>query len=580
MKLKQIFLILFLPMFAFGQNSLKINEEGQLSNRAYKKLAKKNGYDLISKFDTVSYTPSLIYALTFKNDRLGLIDIEGKEILANEYDDIVGLGRTNSIVSEYHDYILLKKDNRWAVATIDGRLITEFKYEWLKVEKSRQVDARKNKPEARWKIPIKKDSIFKASYDCNDYGCKHLYIDTKGQQIQHFGQEEQDRYWEKHGHYPKSANRPKKKDHNFNIPKALGKATVYKDHLFKITAKKNNAYHKGIYDTLAKKLILPVEYTGIRRAGQLPYFFASKSGDSFILDSLGNRMTEIPLKNAYEIGASDNVAIIARDQNNKLAILSKSCQALTEFKYDNISYSNTLILGRVAKQYQLMDYNGKEIKFEEAYDRIRFKTNKGGGYLESFVYLEKDKKFAIVSETGKLESGFDYDRIIPECFVSSGKYTLSEEFNMVANHPNRYIFFKKDGKYGIMDNDYNVILKNDYDMVLESRVVGFVYIGKKVENESAYKMLWGVFDVLNKKEIIPTQFDARINNTSTFFLVKENNKYGLIDKYGKEIFPRVNEQEISATYIYKGLFSFEKKYKVPFAFMDSTGKIVTLKEKE
>jgi hypothetical protein len=587
MILKNIFLMLFLPVFIFGQKPLKINEEGQLDKRDYQKLIKEKGYDLISMFDTVSYTPLLIYAVTFKDERLGLIDINGNEILRNKYDDIKGLGRTNRIGAEYHDYLLLEQDEKWAIASINGQLITKFEYEGLNFEKSIKVDVRKNKPNARWKIPMKRDSIFKASYDCTDYSCKHIYLNTKGQEVEFYGRAEEEQreraYKKKHGYYPSRAKDSWMEGNNFNIPKELGRGMLYKNHLFRVTAKRNSKHYYGIYDTLKKELIVPVEYTGIRIAGTLPYFFVSKSGNSFILDSLGNKITELPLKNAYEIGKKGNEAIIARHQNNKLAIFSKSFKPLTEFIFDNISYSNHLILGSKIQNYrlgefQLIDYEGKEIKFDVGYDKILLKKNEYEDFQESFIYLVKDKKLAIVSEEGKLMSDFDYEEIIPECFVTSGNYSLHEEFNMTANHSNELIFYKKDGKYGIMNNEYEVFLKNEYDMILESNVIGFVYISKKIKTDSSVKTKWGVFDVINKKQIIPIQFDSWIKNTSTFFLVKEKNKYGLFDKYGNEIFPATNEKEIGASYIYKGLYSFEKEYKTPFAFMDSTGRIIKMQE--
>jgi hypothetical protein len=446
------------------------------------------------------------------------------------------------------------------------------------VEESKRIGVRKNKPNAQWKIPIARDSIFKASYDCTDYSCKHIYINTKGQKVQFYGRAEEEAYYRKHGNYPKRVKSPGIKDDNFNIPKELGRGMSYKNDLIKITTKQNDKYYHGIYDTLNKKLIVPIEYTGIRRAGKLPYFFVSKSRNSFILDSLGNKVTDLPLRNAYEIGKKKNKAIIARHQDNNLAIFSKSFEPLTEFIFDNISYSNDLIMGRNGKKYHLLDYEGKEVTFKVGYDKIRFKKNEYEDFQESFIYLIKDKKLAIVNEEGKLMSDYEYEEIIPECFVSSGQYSLHEEFNMTANHSNKFIFYKKNGKYGIMNNDYEVFLKNEYDMILESNVVGFVYISKKIKTDSSFKTMWGVYDVLNKKEIIPVQYNSRIKNTFTFFLVKEKNKYGLIDKYGNEVFPTVNEKEMEASYIYKGLYCFKRGYNDPFAYMDFTGKIINLEE--
>jgi hypothetical protein len=287
-----------------------------------------------------------------------------------------------------------------------------------------------------------------------------------------------------------------------------------------------------------------------------------------------------PYKNIYEIRGKQKSAFVAREGKRKKALFNSEFKPISDFIYDYISHSNEFILGTIDKKKVLLNYKGETNHFDVAYDKIQFKTNKYKDVVESFIFLRKDGKVAIVNKQGKLISGFDYEQIIPECYVTSGNYTLHEEFNMTANHPNRFIYFKKDGKYGIMDNDYRVILNNEYDMILESNFTHFIYLGKRTDKKSR-KTKWGVYNVKERKLVLPIEFDRRIETSNSFFAVTKDKKHGLYDNKGNTFLPLEFDERISVEKLYNGLYSFAyyAKY-TPFAYKDSSGNIFYVNKKE
>lgn len=536
---------------------------------------KEKGYDLISSFNKISTNPILLYALTMKNGKLGLIDSSGNEILKNEYNDIVGIEETKSPFYEYHNHLLLKKGKKWALTNISGKLLSKFEYDFISFEKSKKIDERQF-PNNR-SISIFKDSIFKAYLD--PYGTKYVYLNLKGEKINFLGRQEQMEEEEKQRRSLSNQNKEIRlniKGNNYNIPKELGEAKPYENHLFEVKKVKNKKYLKGIYDTIQKKIIVPIEYDFFQytpKVSKENYFIVSKNKKKYFLDASGKKINNLSFKNIREIRGSKTSAFVVTNEEGKKAIFDMNFKPITDFLYRYISHSNTLILGTIDKKYTLLNFKGETIKFNVEYDRIILKTNEYKDIVESFHFMSKDGKLAIIDKEGKLASNFDYEKIIPECYVISGNYSLHEEFNMTANHPNRFIYFKKDGKYGIMDNNYNIILDNDYDMILESIFTHFVYLGKKIGTNSR-KNKWGIYNVKDRKLLVPIQFNSWIYRSDSFFVVHKDNKYGVYDKKGDVLLPLEFEERISVEKLYNGLYSFSFYTKgVPFAYKDSSGKV-------
>ncbi|WP_390452683.1 hypothetical protein, partial [Chryseobacterium sp. Alg-005] len=170
--------LIILPIISYAQQKLETDKSGNLTQAAYSKLKKEKAFDGISQFDTISQNPLLIYAVTLKNNMLGVVDIYGKEIIKNEYEEIAGIYSSNSALPAFHDYFLLKNDKGWAISDHKGKIITPFKYQMVTYEEYKEVG--RHKSPKKWPLPIYRDSIFKARLEE-----KYIYLNVKGEEIQY-----------------------------------------------------------------------------------------------------------------------------------------------------------------------------------------------------------------------------------------------------------------------------------------------------------------------------------------------------------------------------------------------------------
>lgn len=138
------FLCLSVPLAS--QKKLQTDKTGTLLQSEYVKLKKEKGYDGIGKFDTISLNPLLIYAGTVKDNKLGVIDLYGKEILKNEYKQIRGIYNTWTGLPGYHDHFLLQNEKGWAISDYYGSPKTPFIYDHLWFEEYLPV-AKRIQPE-------------------------------------------------------------------------------------------------------------------------------------------------------------------------------------------------------------------------------------------------------------------------------------------------------------------------------------------------------------------------------------------------------------------------------------------------
>lgn len=542
--------------FLFSQKKLETDKNGNLIPTEYLKLLKEKGYDGVGQFDTVSLNPVLIYAPTLKDNKFGIIDIYGKEILRNDYQSITGMYKSTSPLAEYHDHFFLQKDNKWAISDNKGTIKTPFIYEALIYDEHEYIE--RPPGSKKYAVSIYKDSIFKARTETN-----YIFLNIKGEKIQHTQRQGNDRL-----QFRTTKNRD-----NYGVPKEYGVATALNNNLFKVD--KDNMLF-GVYDKSVKKFVIPVVFSYIALGRNFPFLWAKKAEGVYAYDFKGNQISKEPTAYFLEGGNENNPAIISVNQNKKAAVYSKNFKQLTDFIYDKIEPYNYflkgIIEGKTPQETKtvLMNLEGKAIKFNVPPEDIIFQNNEYDDINEAFITLRKNNKLAIVNNQGKVISDFIYDEITPECFIDSSPSGFYDTYSVTSNRPNRYIYFKKDNKYGIMDNNYDVILNNVYDQITESMIGNFVYISKNTPTGSK----WGIYNIIERKEIIAPQFDSAIKNSETFFVVSTNGKYGLYDTLGKQVLPLQYSSRLSVDKLFNGMYSFFEIYKQPFAYLDSLGNII------
>ena len=174
---------------------------------------------------------------------------------------------------------------------------------------------------------------------------------------------------------------------------------------------------------------------------------------------------------------------------------------------------------------------------------------------EGMFGFEKDGKFGYLDKNGNV--------VIPADYVyesSSTKTIPSFEKGMVK--------LKKDNKYGILDKTGKVIVPFEYDGLYTSN-------GKyiPVYNTLNGKNTWGIVSMQNKI-LIPLVYE-QLQIDSNLIGVKQNGKWGMKDVSGKDILPIEYDQ--LTPYAKNQVIQATKGSQV--GFIDATGKWLFQKEK-
>lgn len=256
---------------------------------------------------------------------------------------------------------------------------------------------------------------------------------------------------------------------------------------------KNGKY--GFYQKDGNE-ILKTEYTSYSVAGN--YIYVKKDDESRLYDLHGNLVNTNTYKSIIE---TDNPAyFIAQDESGYFSIISKDIQI--QDKYTNMSHAfdNFFIFtNEEGKSGVLNIYTGVEIPAE--YDYIIL--------LENAKALEARKNQEVDIYSSNLEKVLTMSEGIVENI--DGKYFaiyskselkyIDMNGNIVSNvdvYPEAklYAYQADDGKWGFADKSGNVVVECKYDIVTEINEYGFAGVYQDGK--------WGVIDSSGKEVVIPS----------------------------------------------------------------------------
>jgi hypothetical protein len=277
------------------------------------------------------------------------------------------------------------------------------------------------------------------------------------------------------------------------------------------------------------KVVIPVQYeneTYFQKAGVAR---VKKNNYYGFINKKGKEVIPIIYKNA-NIGTADS--LISLFKGGKWAFFDSYGNQKTTFIYDEIAltdiaingndestfWRNGLILVRKDNQIAYLDRDFKEVIPFGKYDTgERFNQNR-------IAIVSKNGKYGIIDEFGKERVKPEYDTI-----------ENPEEFN----HKSEIFVAKK--------NNYLVLL-DEYGKKIYDKIKGFSFdhchLNKKIEKIYHIQGLNGKYGAIDTKGklIIPVIYDELNGFASNpNAIVKYKNKYGLIDSKNKTTYPIENE---------------------------------------
>jgi hypothetical protein len=275
-------------------------------------------------------------------------------------------------------------------------------------------------------------------------------------------------------------------------------------------------------------------------------------GEKYYIDTLGNRMINIP-KEYYECRPfSDGVAIVSIKQDEqfkkfgydlstlgyKFAVINKSGAPVTEFIFDDADdFVNGRARVKQGTKFGLINTKGEWI--------IKPQFNNIGNFAQGLAVVDVNGKYGYIDTTGKIviKPEFDYAYNFSEGLAgvwqkgkygfinTNGELAIPAQFDMIKPFAEGKAPALKEGKWGFINHSGNWVLRNVFDNT-----------GVFSEGKCAVlvKKSWGFIDAQGAL-IIPAEFDAvgSFNNGIADVVFRDMNLY--INARG-QLFPIIEKK--------------------------------------
>ena len=474
-------------------------------------------YENVNTIDIKEVVSSIPYEKTVlqyqKDGKYGIINFEGKSIIKPIYEEIRNMPYREG-------ELIVKKQGKYGVVSINGGKLLDCKYDYItgdnyySEEKKYELDG------------------YIVGLNNEDGKMQYGYINNKREQILDV---EFDKIYR--------MNDVKDDENIYLLAEKDGKIQLYKNNKLLL----DNNYQSINYSEDSKLLILQkdgrygvtdlngkqilrVDYEQIRIPGD--YIIAIKDGKQVIFDLVGTQKENLAYTNILKT-ENENYNITV-DKNDKYGVINKDGNILIGNKYNYIQYlyDNYFIVGGETGKSGIINDKGEEIlpiKYEviQKLDKNNIVQAMVGNVLELY---SKEMNNIVSMENGKIEINDEYIKVYSnnQTTYVSNDGTLKTNFEIFNNN----IFAsEREGKWGFVNKDNNVVVDYQYDKVTEVNELGFAGIKKDGK--------WGVID--GKANIIlePT-YKIPEQNGEPYFIGKY---YKVISGYEIEYFTDdINEQ--------------------------------------
>lgn len=402
-----------------------INEEtGEYKTKAINSKNEEilTGYDKIEAIDNIDKNENVWYEDNIlrvqKNGKYGLIDLNGKELLQTEYDEIIGLnGIENSI--------LIKKDDKYGLVNDTGSVIIEPNYKEIKNlgETYREGYITIDENDKYGVIGATKMKLLDNKYD----NIEQVYLSD---------------------YYLVTENGERK------VINSSGE-TILNSGFDQISSKTEDGFiyvSQGLYgeiNTTGEVQIEPT-YQDLKQVKKGVYI--AKNNDRYgIIDNEGNTM--IPFDYTLITYNKDAKLFIADDANYNTTIINENYESKITGILSEINTTKSYIRMRVDDEYKYYDLSCQEkTNIEVLEDNTLFLSKKDGkyGFVDKkgnvvvdyiyddateqneygFVAVKKDGKWGAIDKDGKVvvELIYNLENNLKIDFI--GRWHLGEDINM------------------------------------------------------------------------------------------------------------------------------------------------------
>ena len=414
-----------------------------------------------------------------KNNKYGLIDLSGKNLLQTEYDSI-------ETFSNIEGQLQIEQNGKFGVANIKGTILIKPEYD--KIDSDNYYNNDEEYKQAGYIVGKK-----------NEDGYKYGYINSKG--------------------------KLKLKIEYNDISRILD--VPYKDGIYLIVAK--NGQYGVIKDS---KNIIENEYQNIEYDNTNDVFIIQKGKNYGVADNTGKNIipvqnTSVQAKGKYIYVERNNIQQVYDASGNKVNIDFNTTVMPTQ----NDNYKITINLDDNKNYYGVVDNNNKQIikpeylYLEYAFDNYFIACGQDGklGILDSNEKTVIELKYDLVQKIqGKdMIQTLNKDNNYTEIF-SKNMQKICEMENATIENQNNYLKVYSTKGFSYYDSEGKVI--NSSKLFPNNKLYAAVENGK-----------WGYVDANGNSKIDYEYELATEVNQYGYAAIKKDGKWGCIDSNGNII---------------------------------------------
>ena len=444
----------------------------------------REGNEIIPPKYTDIYIPNPLkdVFICFNGEERHIVNSNDEEIFT-DYQDVSGLVTSeDSLLVLENNVLKYKKNELYGLINLDGKMLTEPIYE--------EVSSLKNRP---GRILVKKDDRYGVLDTNGKVVVPVLYYSIIG-----------DEYCEEENEYQNTG--------------------------FIVSNKSKTGILYGYYNSNGRK-ILETKYESISRILEYndnsTYLIVMLNGKKGVLKN-GRKLIDL---NYQDVMYSRNSKIFIVNKNGKYGFFAKNGKEILEPKYEAYEIAGEYISVKENDKNVLYDINGNYI------DQKNYKSILEVGNSSYFIAIsEKDNSYSILSKDINIENNYK---------------------NISYLFDNLFTFTNQEGKCGIIDATKGEVIDAKYDLILKVDGINAIEAREDDGTATIYSrdlqeictMSGAIVENINKnfavvynqtERIYIDLYGNTVENTKVYpndklYAFKKDEKWGFINKEGKAI---------------------------------------------
>ena len=281
----------------------------------------------------------------------------------------------------------------------------------------------------------------------------------------------------------------------------------------------------------------------VEKVSTYNYFVLKKDNLSGVIDRSGNTIIDAEFDNVI-IPNPEKALYVCYEGENTKVLNERKEEILTDYQnvqpiqLQNISsdlmYEKSVLKYEQDGKFGLIDFDGKRIT-KPIYELIE-----GLPYKEGELLVKQDEKYGVINIKGNKLVDIKYDKIsVDGYYTSENNYKFAGYIiSNTTDEGYRYGYINYDGKL-LLDPEYNEL----------SRVIGIE------DDENAYILCAknGQYGVMkNNEELIPNEYQSiEYDESNKLFTIEKSKKFGIANLDGNVIVPTEYSQiDITGIYLY------------------------------